>query len=124
MNPSSKFSALATIGAAALVQVLTAGSAMAASERGQGRGNSENLGVVYVASQGLYYDTFGTTELPPKGPFQKLEMGPDGPYTEYGPGDRGYVGGRWWVDTNRDGEMDDMDMYFQCPLFGPGRTAP
>ena len=121
---SSKYTALATIGATALAQVLTAGSTMAASERGQGRGNNENLGVVYVSGQGLYYDTFGTTELPPKGHFQKLEMGPDGPYTEYGPGDRGYVGGRWWVDTNMDGEMDDMDMYFQCPLLGPGRTEP
>jgi hypothetical protein len=56
------------------------------------RGNGE-LGVVYVSSQGLYYDTFVSAEtLPPQGRFQKLEDG----VTEFGPGDKGYVGGRWW----------------------------
>lgn len=74
------------------------------------------LGVVYVTSQGLYYDTFVTAQqLPPHGPFQLLVGGA----TQYGPGDRQYVGGRW--------KMPDGDggyKYFLCPLLGPGRTSP
>ena len=87
----------------------------------QARGNVEGP-VVYVTSQGLFFDSIVTTMLPPKGPFQKLEMtGPSGLQTEFGPGDRGYVGGRWWVDVNGDDEMDGGDLYFSCPLLGPGR---
>ncbi|MHC5011733.1 MAG: hypothetical protein ACYTG6_12440 [Planctomycetota bacterium] len=90
-------------------------SGPAAANRGDGA-----LGVVFVRSQGLYYDTFvSARELPPHGPFQLLEMGPDGPETEYGPGDRGYVGGRWKVPDGRGGFL-----YFLCPLLGPGRPAP
>ena len=49
-----------------------------------GRGN-ETPGVVYVTSQGLYYDTFVVKDpLPFHGKFQKLENG----VTEFGPGDR------------------------------------
>ena len=52
------------------------------------------LGVIYVTSQGLYYDTFVTNEtLPMQGQFQKLTNH----VTDYGPGDPGYRGGRWWV---------------------------
>lgn len=52
-------------------------------------------GAVYVTSQGLYYDTFVVKDpLPMKGQFQKLS--PDGK-TEFGPGQPGYLGGRWWV---------------------------
>lgn len=90
-----------------------------------GRGDG---GIVYVTSQGLFYDTFATKDpLPPHGKFQKLEMGgPAGAngQTEYGPGDPGYLGGRWWMDVNGDGEMDSGDHYFLCPLLGPGREAP
>ncbi len=84
------------------------------------RGNGA-LGVVYVSGQGLYYDTFVTAEtLPPHGRFQKLENG----VTEFGPGDQGYVGGRWWVDANGNNIMDEGDSYLLCPLLGPGRTSP
>ena len=84
------------------------------------RGNGE-LGVVYVSSQELYYDTFVTADpLPMKGRFQKLENG----MTEFGPGDQGYVGGRWWIDTNGDDIMDEDDIFLLCPLLGPGRTSP
>jgi hypothetical protein len=88
-----------------------------------GRGDGP---VIYVTSQGLYYDSIVTADpLPPHGRFQKLEMaGPTGLQTEFGPGDQGYVGGRWWVDVNEDGEMDGDDAYFSCPLLGPGRIAP
>jgi hypothetical protein len=83
--------------------------------------------VIYVTSQGKYYDAvIAADSLPAKGPFQKLEEG--GPHgglqTEFGPGDHGYVGGRWWVDVNGDGEMDAGDGYFSCPLLGPGRESP
>jgi len=54
-----------------------------------------------------------------------LEMaGPTGLQTEFGPGDRGYVGGRWWLDLNENGEMDGKDAFFSCPLLGPGRDTP
>lgn len=84
-------------------------------------GRPATEGVVYVSSQGLYYDTFVTKDpLPFKGKFQKLENG----VTEFGPGDPGYLGGRWWVDSNGNGEQDAEDHYFLCPLLGPGRSEP
>lgn len=121
MNSASK---KVTTAVAVMVMAPTfgAGTAMA-----KGRGNNPDLGAVYVESQGLYYDTFKTTDLVPVGRFQPLDPtgGPSGgPSTPYGPGDQGYVGGRWWVDTDMDGEMDEGDTYFSCPLLGPGRSAP
>ena len=88
---------------------------------GQGRANSAIQ--VYVTGQGLIYDSIILTQLPQKGPFQELVpgAGPDGmPATEFGPGDAGYLGGRWWVDVNGNGEQDEEDNYFMCPLLGPG----
>lgn len=94
-------------------------AAKAISSRG-GRDHGA-LGTVYVSSQGLYFDTFVTAEtLPPHGRFQKLEDG----VTEFGPGDPGYLGGRWWVDVNDNGIQDPGDNYLLCPLLGPGRTTP
>ncbi|OUS14066.1 hypothetical protein A9Q89_00935 [Gammaproteobacteria bacterium 53_120_T64] len=105
-------------GAIVLSQAILAGNVVAA-----GRGNDKPIGAIYVESQGLFYDTFVTTMLPPHGKFQKLDpAGEHGPTTAYGPGDTGYVGGRWWIDTNNDDVMDDMDTYFSCPLLGPGRA--
>lgn len=84
-------------------------------------GRAGPIGVVYVRSQGLYYDTFATAEtLPMQGSFQLLENGE----TEFGPGDPGYLGGRWWIDANGDGVQDPGDTFFLCPLLPPGRTAP
>ena len=78
-------------------------------------------GVIYVTSQGLYYDTYTVVDpLPFHGRFQKLENGT----TEFGPGDPGYLGGRWWIDMNGNNVMDATDHYFLCPLLGPGRTSP
>src|SRR5262245_66376063 len=72
----------------------------------QGRGSA---GVVYVTSQDLYYDTFVVRDpLPFHGRFQQIVNGT----TEFGPGDPGYLGGRWWEDTNGNGEMDATDHYF------------
>jgi hypothetical protein len=93
----------------------------------RGMGNPLPQPVVYVTSQGMYYDSIVTTNLPPHGRFQQLEpdAGPHGgPQTEFGPGDQEFVGGRWWVDANGNGGMDDGDVYFSCPLLGPGRDTP
>ena len=84
-------------------------------------GRAGALGTVYVSSQGLYYDTFvSADELPMHGRFQLLENG----VTEFGPGDPGYLGGRWWVDSNGDGYQDAGDTFLLCPLLPPGRTTP
>ena len=82
--------------------------------------------IVYVESQGLFYDSIVTAmELPPHGPFQQLDPTCDqGLCTEYGPGDPGHLGGRWWIDADGNGEMDEGDVYFSCPLLGPGRETP
>jgi hypothetical protein len=78
-------------------------------------------GVVYVTSQGLYYDTFVVKDpLPMRGKFQLLSNG----QTEFGPGQPGYLGGRWWVDVNGNGVQDSGDHFFLCPLLPPGRPTP
>jgi hypothetical protein len=88
-------------------------------------GGPKDRPVIYVTSQELFYDSIVGPDLPPHGPFQQLEMaGPTGLQTEFGPGDPGYVGGRWWIDLNANGEMDEDDKYFSCPLLGPGREDP
>ena len=105
-----RFLILVFVLALALVAVIPA-----SANRGNGK-----LGVVYVSSQDLYYDTFVSAQsLPMKGRFQKLENG----VTEFGPGDQGYVGGRWWIDDG-DGIMNENDTFLLCPLLGPGRTTP
>jgi hypothetical protein len=84
-------------------------------------GGRTAAGVVFVTSQGLYYDTFVTNDpLPMKGKFQLIAGGA----TEFGPGDPGYLGGRWWEDTNPNGVQDEGDHFFHCPLLGPGRETP
>ena len=78
-------------------------------------------GTVFVTSQGLHYDTFVVKDpLPMEGPFQLLVDG----QTEFGPGQPGYLGGRWWEDLNGDGIQDPEDHYFLCPLLPPGRPTP
>ena len=114
---------------ALVVCLAVATTATVAKDRETGRGTGP---IIYVTSQELYYDSIVTTELPMKGPFQELVVitdGGDPPVvigleTEFGPGDREYVGGRWWVDANGNGEMDEEDAYFSCPLLGPGREEP
>jgi|SRR5918995_2255814 hypothetical protein len=87
----------------------------------QMRFGSRTPGVVFVTSQGLYYDTFVVKDpLPMHGPFQLITNGE----TEFGPGQPGYLGGRWWEDLNGDGIQDAGDHYFLCPLLPPGRETP
>ncbi len=109
---------LGVIALIAAVSMMT--FAALAKERSTGRGTGP---VVYVQSQGLFYDSIVLADLPFKGNFQLLVMeGPSGLATEFGPGDVGYIGGRWWVDANPNGVMDEEDVYFLCPLLGPGRS--
>jgi len=54
-----------------------------------------------------------------RGHFQKLEAGE----TDFCPGDKGYVGGRWWIDDGY-GIKDENNTFLLCPLLGPGRTFP
>jgi hypothetical protein len=105
----------------ALVGALVVAFAAPAFARGQGNPNPQTT--VFVTSQNLTYDSIVVvTELPFNGTsnWQLLEMGDDGLETEFGPGDVGYFGGRWWVDENTNGEMDADDRFFLCPLLGPG----
>lgn len=103
-------------------------SALSVGEGASVRGGTGGRGdgpIIYVTSQGLYYDSIVTADpLPWKGPFQELYVEEGRLETEFGPGDRGYVGGRWWMDTNPNGYQDAEDRYFLCPLLGPGREAP
>jgi len=110
-----KFSMLMLILAISLVSVTPAFA---------GRGNGP-VGSIYVTSQGLYYETFAAADpLPMKGNFQKLEIVNGQAQTEFGPGTPGYLGGRWWVDSNGDDIMNEGDHFFLCPLLGPGQTSP
>jgi hypothetical protein len=67
---------------------------------------------IYVTSQNKYYRTIvpisAEKGLPYIGhngdSFQELYNF----MTDYGPGDPGYRGGRWWIDSNPNGEMDEF----------------
>jgi hypothetical protein len=103
-----------------IIFVVAALSVLAVIPASANRGDGQ-LGTVYVSGQGLYYDTFVSAQsLPMEGRFQKLVDG----VTEFGPGDQGYVGGRWWIDNNENDIMDEGDTFLLCPLLGPGRTSP
>ena len=102
-----------------IVAVTTAGADSATSS--PSRFGNRTPGVVYVTSQGLYYDTFVVKDpLPMEGRFQLIANG----RTEFGPGQPGYLGGRWWEDSNGNGIQDPDDHYFLCPLLPPGRPTP
>jgi hypothetical protein len=115
-----------------LVSTIALASVMALTSlslyaKDKGRGSSGNP-VIYVTSQDMYYDTLLLGDLPYNGTtnFQELQpgMGPTGVQTEFGPRDTEYFGGRWWVDANENGYMDEEDVYFLCPLLGGGRSEP
>ena len=74
---------------------------------------------VIVDSTGLEYDSIVGPSLPANGPFQELYVGMDGNlHTEFGPGDQGYVGGRWKMQME-----DGSYVYFSCPLLGNGSAS-
>lgn len=107
---------------AGLLTVVMAVPALASNGKsGDSNGRPGSDAQVTVLSTGLTYDSIVKAELPMRGRFQQLIPTEDGLVTQYGPGDHGYVGGRWWLDVNEDGEMDEGDAFFLCPLLGPGR---
>ena len=113
MKFTKLFSAIILVGSAIAIGNL------AFAERSTGRGNGP---VVFVTSQGLYYDSIIVVDpLPARGNFQQLIPTMNGLETEFGPGEPGHLGGRWWIDLNGDSVMDAGDKYFLCPLLGPGR---
>jgi hypothetical protein len=97
--------------------IFVTGSSMAL----KGGADPKDFGYVYVTSQGLYYKTF-VSQAPLKynghndNSFQELYDG----MTDFGPGDPGYRGGRWWIDDNPNGYPDEGDTFVLCPLIGPG----
>jgi hypothetical protein len=107
-----------------LLTIVMAVPALASNGNGKSSDSNGRPGstlTITVLSTGLTYDSIVKADLPMKGPFQQLIPTDDGLVTAYGPGDPGYVGGRWWVDVNGDGEMNEDDAFFLCPLLGPGR---
>src|SRR5688572_22691071 len=82
-----------------------------------GKGNPHPHVVVFVRSQELYYDSIVNGSLPPHGKFQVLESVNGRLETDFGPGDPGYLGGRWMMNT------PDGVIYFSCPLLPPGRET-
>jgi hypothetical protein len=112
---TSKLPGVACLFGAAMV----AATAVSAAVRETGRGTGP---VIFVTSQGLYFDSIVVADpLPMKGRFQQLIPGSYGLETEFGPGEPGHLGGRWWVDVNENEMMDAEDHFFLCPLLGPGR---
>ena len=112
--------ALKVLGTVLISSALLANSTAFAREKGRG---GEDAPVVFVTSQGLYYDSIVLTDLPMKGNFQQLIPGINGLETEFGPGQPGHLGGRWWLDATDDGIMNEGDLFFLCPLLGPGRET-
>ena len=102
-----------------MVSILLVNTEVMAKDKGRG---SEGAPVVFVTSQGLYYDSIALGDLPIKGGFQELVPTMHGLTTEYGPGEVGHRGGRCWIDLNGDGMINHGDKFFLCPLLGPGRT--
>ena len=114
--------ALKVLGTVLISSALLASSAVfAGDDRKTGRGTGP---VVFVTSQGLYYDSIVVADpLPAKGRFQQLIPGENGLMTEFGPGEVGHLGGRWWIDVSGDGILNEGDKFFLCPLLGPGRET-
>ena len=111
---------------AILALVLSSIASAAKPERTTGRGTGPT---VFVTSQGLYFDSIVVVDpLPQKGRFQQLVPTENGLTTEFGPGDVGHLGGRWWIDVNGDEIQNQIegveDKFFLCPLLGPGRENP
>jgi hypothetical protein len=76
--------------------------------------------VIFVVSQGLFFDAcVHPTPLPMLGDFQLILNG----RTELGPGQVGFLNGRWWEDLNHNGIKDTSDRFFFCPIVGLGRIT-
>ena len=106
----------------ATVGMLVVALAVPAFARNTGRGTGP---VVNVLSQGLTYDSIVVADpLPFNGTDNWQQLIPTAVMgvlnTQYGPGDVGYFGGRWFVDMDGDNLPSEGDHFFVCPLLGPG----
>jgi hypothetical protein len=75
--------------------------------------------ITVTTGSGDVFESFVLADLPQRGKFQKLVPTADGLTTDFGPGDAGYLGGRWWIDINGNNVIDEGDLTFLCPLLGP-----
>lgn len=83
--------------------------------------SDRNCGVIFVISQGLFFDTrLVTDRVTMHGEFQLLIAG----RTAFGPGQPGFLNGRFFEDLNRNGIQDLADHFFVCSLITPGRLTP
>ena len=97
---------IALVAAAAMFAAVAATAPMVRAKdyRTTSRGTDP---MICVTSKGLVYDSIVLDDLPNEGPLQLLE-----------------VGGRWWIDVNGDGEMDDGYKYFICPCWVRASKSP
>ncbi len=96
--------------------IVLAASSLAFAQAALAENPTVRFGEVTIADGTVLRTVILTqTSLPVKGPFQVLEMDEGGNLsTEFGPGDVGYVGGRWVLQT------EQGPVYFMCPLLGGG----
>ncbi len=124
---SKKFTVFGVLLFGAIVAMFIISPGIASADRG-GIGGRGDGPIVYVTGQELYYDSIVTADpVPSNGPFQDLMVTENGLETEFGPGDEGFVGGRWHLVDAEGNEILDENgnaIYFSCPLLGPGRTTP
>ena len=107
------------VGLLTIVMAVPALASNGKSGDSSGRPGSEVQ--VTVLSSGLTYDSIVKADLPMHGRFQQLVPTADGLTTQWGPGDHGYVGGRWFIDMDGNNKPTEGDAFFLCPLLGPGR---
>ncbi len=116
-----------------LLTIVMAVPALASNGNGKsgdphGRPDSDLMIVVTggtaTTDDDVTYSSIPLGSLPMKGRFQLLESNSTGSnaplMTEFGPGDHGYVGGRWFLDMDNDRLPSEGDVFFLCPLLGPG----
>ena len=63
--------------------------------------------VIDMENQGLHYGSIVDPSLLMKSRFQRIEVVDRQLAIEFGPGDYGFMGGRWWVDINGDNIQDE-----------------
>jgi hypothetical protein len=111
------------LGIVGMLVLVLAVPAFAARTTGRGTGPT-----VHVLEQNLVYDSIVTADpLPWNGQDNWQLLTPGGANgalltTQFGPGDVGYRGGRWYMEGTAGipGPSAD-DHFFLCPLLGPGR---
>jgi hypothetical protein len=114
---------LGIVGMLVLVLAVPAFAARGTRETGRGTGLT-----VLVTGQDLVYDSIVTADpLPWNGQDNWQLLTADNTNratasTQFGPGDVGYFGGRWYEDTDGTPGPSAEDHFFLCPLLGPGRN--